>query len=928
MVKKSSAILGLLFVCSGAHAEEHWAYVPPQMPQTPLDVTQNPVDVLLERAQRQKGIVPAELAPPRTWVERAAYTLLGLPATSEQIRRIEAQPDDATWRALIDEMLASPPYAERWARHWMDVARYADTSGYAFEQDNRYPFSYTYRDWLVKAFREDMPYPDFIKWQIAGDLLGAEKTAPNLAALGFLTVGPRNGTVETIDDRVDVVSRGFLGSTVSCARCHKHKSDPITMTDYYSMFSIFENTEEPEEKPVVGIVADAAAQQGFEREVAEWQQRDVAVREELVAHLHQPEALSVYLELAWRMKQEAWDMPRCSTESFKRGRYRPRAVESWKNFLNGKAWDESQVSRLSDWAKAMASGDDAAKQALCSALANEWLNAPADSTLAQLSNDPACPLKYDVHRISSVFDREDDSKRNERTSALRRLEAEHPGSPPRAMVVADRANWEPAQIYLRGNPATRGDTIERSWLSFLGGGVYPQGKSPRLTLAEKIIDPANPLTDRVIVNRIWAWHFGQAMTDSSDFGVQQTLPPLHELMDYLALEFRQKGSSFKEMHRLLLSSRAFRLSADGPEKNRAIDEGNQWLWKWNRQRVDFESMRDRLLWTAGSLAPEQHGGHTMNLENPAMDQRRTIYSFIDRYALPTTFVSFDLPHPDHHSAKRLETIVPQQALYFLNGPLVMRQAQQLIGQAEFTACTTDEQRTAWIYQKIFQRAPTAHERSMVASWVQSAQPDDFKPPLGGNWEIRHAPDQNGTLGPEEVFPLFSENTWKTAADLATAPIPWLSAAAVHGHPSQGHALILRWRASGRGQVKMSGKIERPQNEGDVLAWEIVGKNRAILQAGTLAPKQSITLDSTWIEVAAGETIDFQLRAPQGQNNGGCRWDLQLLGRERADAQEREIGNLAKEFPTTNAVPPAPTSGNPWADVVQMLWASNEFHFID
>lgn len=907
-------------------AEDHWAYVPPVMPA--LGADGHPVDQWLAKAQKERGIVPVGLAAPRDWVERAAYTLLGLPATAEQIRKIEARPDDATWRSIIDEMLASPAYGERWARHWMDVARYADTSGYAFEQDNRFPFAYTYRDWLVRAFNEDMYYPDFIRWQLAGDLITDRPDHPNIAALGFITVGPRSGPVETIDDRVDVVSRGFLATTVACARCHKHKTDPIVMEDYYSMYSIFENLEEPPEKPVIGKAADPAAEAAFLAEVANWEKQDEAVRQELVNHIRAPEHLAVYLSLAWIAKKEQWDHPKATSEAFKRGRYRPDGVLHWRDFLQGKAWDAKSSPRLSAWAAAMEQPDEAKRNALCQELAQEWTSAAEGSELAQLKTQGNCPLNYDVHRISALFDREDDTKRRERQSALSRLQADHDGSPPRAMVIKDKAQWQKAQIFLRGNPGTRGDFIDRQWLSFLGGEKFPEGKSPRLSLAEKIIDPANPLTDRVIVNRIWAWHFGQALVEPSDFGSQTPQPVLHELLDGLAILFRQRGSSFKELHRLLLTSRAYRLKADGAEKNRSIDEANELVWKWNRRRADFESMRDRVLATAGSLQAEQRGGRARKLEDPAMDARRSLYSFIDRYDMPTTLVSFDLPHPDHHSGKRVETIVPQQALYFLNGALVQRQAQSLSQSPGFVACADDAARVNWIYQQLYQRQPSESEAQRVLAWVREADAASYQAPLGGHWEIRHAPDQNGVLGAEQAFPMFEGNAWKTGADLSKAPIPWLSVGPGHGHPCQGHALIIRWRASGAGLVRMQGEISKPQDGGDVLAWEVYAKDQRKLSGGMLAPKQHQAINTEWVPVQAGEAIDFVYRAPNGQNNGGTHWQIRIIGKEHAEGDEREIGNFEKQFPRSSEVPAAPASVSPWADVIQMLWAANEFHFID
>ena len=219
LIKFLSALIFFSAFAAPAGAEDHWAYLPPSEPTVLAGEGIHPIDLILEKARQDAGVKPAALARPENWVRRAAYTLTGLPPTPEQIERIRSNPDETTWRALIEEFLASPAYGERWARHWMDVARYADTLGYTLDRDNRYPFAYTYRNWLINAFNNDLPYPDFIKLQVAADHLTDRPDHPDLAALGFLTVGPRVRNPETIDDRVDVVTRGFLASTVSCARC-------------------------------------------------------------------------------------------------------------------------------------------------------------------------------------------------------------------------------------------------------------------------------------------------------------------------------------------------------------------------------------------------------------------------------------------------------------------------------------------------------------------------------------------------------------------------------------------------------------------------------------------------------------------------------------------------------------------------------------
>lgn len=906
---------------------EHWAYIAPRMEETENG---HPVDVLLAKARAKAGISPAPLAAPRRWIERAAFTLTGLPPSPEQIRRIETSPDDVTWRLLIDELLSSPAYGERWARHWMDVARYADTQGYNFDRDNRYPFAFTYRDWLIHAFNEDMPFDRFIKLQIAADLIEKEPAHPNLAALGFLTVGPRSGTPETIDDRVDVITRGFLSSTVSCARCHEHKTDPITMEDYYSIYSILENTHEPGEKPIIGKPVDESAHQEYLAEAAKLDAADLAARQAIVDQLRQPETLSVYLNLAWRSHVENWDPPRTSSESFRKGRFRPDAVIRWRDFLHKTAWSENADPRLTQWTQAMqaAASDEAARKAHCETLAREWATAIEGHPLHALAQRDACPLKLNVGRIHEIYDVEDSKVASEIRSQMSRLQAEHRGSPPRAMSLTDRNPLSPARTYKRGNPGAPEATFERHWLGFLGGGAFPKDKPPRLSLAEKIADPANPLTARVMVNRVWAWHFGAPLADPGDFGPQEASPVLLPLLDTLALRFIQSGSSIKELHRLLLTSQAFRLRAEGPMENITRDPANSLFWKWSRRRADFESMRDRILFTAGSLDTSTLGGRSIILDNPEADHRRSVYAFVDRYALPTTFVSFDLPHPDHHSPKRLETTVPQQALWFLNGPLVMRQAEKLLSDPAFTHLTENTSRINWIYQKIHNRPPSADEANLIHDWLQNLNPDDYQPRLGGHWEVRHAVDHGGDLTDLLPFPVFSNGVWKTGPDPATAPIRWLHAGATDGHAAAGHALVLRWRATGSGKARMIGNIRRTQKGGSELMWNLAATQGAIQPHTPLAADAKARVQGPWINVKSGDTLDFILRAPKGDDFAGVAWNLRIEGCESADDKPEEISDLNRSFPTTDAPPPAPRAASPWADLVQMLWASNEFHFID
>ncbi len=928
MVAFAFAAAGRSGMASGQ--ELHWAYKAPAT-SLPGNDGKHPIDQVLEKKWRDEGILPTMLAAPRLWIERAAFTLTGLPPSLEQIRRIEADPREETWIAMIDELLATPAYGERWARHWMDVARYADTQGYNFDRDNRYPFAYTYRDWLIGAFNQDMGYGRFVQLQLAADLLVDRSDHPDLAALGFLTVGPHLlRPYDTIDEKVDVVTRGLLSSTVACARCHKHKTDPIEMEDYYSIYSIIENTQEPGEFPIIGKPRDEGQYQAYIAEVAKLDAEDRAARQAILDQLRKPESLTLYLEAAWVAHRDDWDIEKATAESFRLGGLRPQAVMEWRRFLRSHAINGKADQRLAQWASSMqaAKGDVNAMKTTCALLAHEWTSAPTDSALGILAKRADCPLAHDLESVRRVMHQEDENKNAERNAEMKKLQGTHPGSPPRAMIVSDRKNYGKARTYKRGNPSDPEAEFERKWLGFLGGGAFAAGKSPRLALAEKIADPQNPLTPRVMVNRVWGWHFGVPLADPGDFGPQQSVPTLLPLLDLLAIRFKESSGSLKDLHRFILTSRAFRLSAGGDVANDHIDEANVFFWKWNRRRSDFESMRDRILMTAGALDLHALGGQAIALDAVEADRRRSIYAFIDRLVLPTTFVSFDLPHPDHHSPKRAETTVPQQALWFLNGPMILRQSVKLAQHPEFVALANPAERIDWLYKKIHQRTATENEKNMIREWLAKSDAADFKPRLSGVWRVLHAEENGASISDPQPFPMFANGAWKTGNDLAKAPIPWLHAGANGGHAADHHALVLRWYALGAGEARMRGNLKRSQKGGFDLAWNIDGSMTGVSTAGLLKANGESQVNSPWVAVKPGDYIDFILRAPQGSSFGGFTWDMCMDGRETPDDKELEISLLKNDFPNKNEPLLQLTTGDPWADVIHMMWSSNEFYFIE
>ncbi|WP_164103499.1 PSD1 and planctomycete cytochrome C domain-containing protein [Candidatus Laterigemmans baculatus] len=578
-----------------ATAEAHWAYQAIGDPQVP-DVNDRtwaatPIDCFVLSQLEAEGLEPSRPADRATLIRRLSLDLVGLPPEPEAVAAFVNDPSPAAVERLVDRLLESPRFGERWGRYWLDLARYADTKGYVFTDDRSYKYAYLFRDWVVDALNRDLPYDRFLMYQLAADQMPpAESAEPagigreGLAAMGFLTVGRRflNNPHDIIDDRIDVVTRGMMGVTVACARCHDHKYDPIPTADYYSLYGVFAASEEvslPLEDP-------------SEAYLQELQKREAA--------------------LAEFNQSEQKDDPN------KRREFR-QAIADWKN------------------------------------------------------SDKA-PLQ--------------------------------------AMVLQDKpAPQGNPQIFVRGNPGNRGEAVPRQFLRLLEGEdrqPFTEG-SGRLELARRIVDPANPLTPRVWVNRVWEHLIGQGFVDtSSDFGVRSDRPSHPELLDFLAKRLVEEGWSTKRLIRQIVLSSAYQQSSEHREAPAAIDPENRLLWRMNRRRLDFEGMRDSLLVVSASL-DHTIRGPSVDITTSPFPTRRTVYSYIDRQNLPGLFRTFDFASPDAHTPRRYHTTVPQQALYLMNHPFAIEQAQQLIARADRQAPPDAAGRIGWLYQTLYARPASDEE---------------------------------------------------------------------------------------------------------------------------------------------------------------------------------------------------------------------------
>ncbi len=579
-----------------SRVQSHWAFQPVRMPAVPpvkqADWAANPVDFFILARLEARGLTPNPLADRRTLLRRLKIDLLGLPPTFDEIAAFEADTAPDAYARLVERYLASPQYGERWARHWLDVARYADTKGYLFEEERKFPYAYTYRDYVVKAFNDDLPFDQFVLQQLAADRLVAAGKAPTSAqaAMGFLTLGRRflNNIHDIIDDRIDVVARGLLGLTVACARCHDHKYDPIPQKDYYSLYGVFASSTEPKDLPLVAEPEATPEFQAFQARLKELEDAVTDFRE--------------------KNKQEL---------AAKNRLFRDKLV--------------------------------------------------------------ALQKKVDAHKANSA------------------------GAPPRAMILADLPRPAEPHVFLRGNPGSPGPAVPRQFLAVLAGAKRQPFKdgSGRLELARAIASPENPLTARVIVNRLWLHHFGTGLvTTPSDFGVRSEPPSHPELLDWLAARLVEDGWSLKKLHKLIVLSRTYQLSSAVNPQAATVDVDNRLLARANRRRLDFEALRDALLAAGGNLDLKV-GGPPVDILARPFASRRTLYGFIDRQNLPGLFRTFDFASPDASSPQRFQTTVPQQALFLLNSPFVSLQARALTRRPELAEITEPAAKVRGLYRIVY-----------------------------------------------------------------------------------------------------------------------------------------------------------------------------------------------------------------------------------
>jgi hypothetical protein len=627
-----------------------WAFRPPADPPIPSvkrdDWLRSTIDNFVLAGLESRGLTPAPPADRRSLVRRVTYDLTGLPPSPAEVAAIEADDSPGAYPALVDRLLASPHYGERWGRHWLDVARYADSNG--MDENLAFAHAWRYRDYVVRAFNSDLPFDRFLREQVAGDLMtpsgSRSRDLDRLAATGFLVIGPKmlaeddpvKMEMDIVDEQVDAVGKAFLGLTLGCARCHDHKFDPIRTTDYYGLAGIFKSTRTMRNYRVV----------------AHWHERPLAMPEELAVRDSRQDAVNHKKAEIDRVVKRANEVPAPELR-----RVDPETSSS----LPGRSE----------------------------------------------SRDPgSVQMRLEALRAE-----------------LAMLEARVPRFPA-AMAVADREATD-LRVHIRGNHLTLGQVVPRRFpLVFTGEKQAPleSTRSGRLELAEWLTRPDHPLTARVIVNRIWQWHFGAGLVRSPDnFGKLGERLSHPELLDWLALRLVEGAWSLKALHRMVLLSSTYQMSTAYNPRAASIDPENRLLWRMNRRRLDAEEVRDTLL-AVGGLLDRTMGGSllksgnreyvagTASVNNTNYEStRRSIYLPVIRSALYDLFQAFDFADPSTGSGRRDTTTVAPQALCPMNSDLIHEASLGLARVVLAGEADDDRTRISRVYRQALAREPTSRE---------------------------------------------------------------------------------------------------------------------------------------------------------------------------------------------------------------------------
>ncbi|MCZ6598451.1 MAG: PSD1 and planctomycete cytochrome C domain-containing protein [Planctomycetota bacterium] len=677
-----------------------WSFRPVERPAVPdvehKDLLRTPIDAFVLARLADAGLEPNPAASPRELVRRAYFDLIGLPPTFHEVERFAADPSTVAWERLIDELLARPEYGEHWGRRWLDVVRYAETNGY--ERDTEKPNAWRYRDYVIRAFNEDKPYDRFVLEQLAGDELD-DATDDALIATGFYRLGvwddepddAHQARYDELDDVVRTIGEGLMGLTIGCARCHDHKFDPLRQEDYYATLAFvrnmrpYENTRYAEDSATLRPLGSPEA-------IAEWRSERDSKVDEWNSGLQK-----IRLAGRERVVRERWpDLP----EEIRAIYLTPpeQRTQEWKDL----------VARTPE-------------------------------------------LYADKKTLRAALEPEEIERVKQLTGYIDGIEETFTGGFDWALVVRELGPTPPTtHVLIRGRAAARGQEVVPRFVPVLCAddeASVPELSEPgpdavssgrRRALAEWIVDPAHPLTARVMVNRVWQGHFGRGLVPTpNDFG-STGAPPTHpELLDWLAAELGARGWSIKELHRLIMRSAAYRMSSRATNATAAArDPANELLWRQNMRRLEAEAIRDSMLVVSGTLESRAGGpsffpelsrqalaggyrpGQGWGTSSADEEDRRSIYAYVKRTMLVPLFETFDFANPALPIGARATTTIPNQALTLLNSDFMNAKAAAFAARVRDEAGSDAAAQVARAFELALARRPTQEELRIALDYVE------------------------------------------------------------------------------------------------------------------------------------------------------------------------------------------------------------------
>ena len=772
-----------------AKGREFWAFRPvanhavPKMNAAPgQGENLGPIDRFILSRLTDEGIERVDLASPETLLRRLYFDLIGLPPTPEQIDDFLADPSPEAYERLVDRLLGLPQFGETWGRHWLDVARFAESSGGG--RSLMFKDAWRFRDYVINAFNDDKPFDQFIREQIAGDLMPSgtrEQQNERFVATGFLALGPHNYELqdkellrmEVVDEQIETVGRAFLGMTLGCARCHDHKFDPVPTDDYYALAGIFRSTQSLVPGNVSSWVArelepEPALKKIIEQHARETQEANAALKvakKELKKVEQTSGGTGVYVDdleaeiIGDWMKSTSnktyfgdnyihdkgegkgqkkvifnadlktageYEVRFGYTAGTNRAQAAPVTIEHADGATTIRV-NQREKPPINDNFKTMGRFQFNAGKAIVSVSnANTRDVVIADAVVFV----PVAELKkHSVPRQRLANLRGEVDRLVKRVDALKKSKSM---DLQKTMSVQDEKETGDWHVHIRGEIRNKGAVVPRGFLQVasktktVAQPAIATGRSGRLELAEWVASSENPLTSRVMVNRIWHHLIGNGLVRTTDnFGMMGEMPSHATLLDWLAHQFVVDQWSVKKMIRRIVMSRTYRLASTGESIGRTIDPENRLIWRANRKRLTAESIRDSILSVSGQLSMQQGGptirkfsqydwGYEFNTI------RRSVYVPLFRNTLLEVFETFDVANPNVVSGRRSETILPTQALYLMNSPFVNAEAERA-GERIIRYGATDAERVRLVYRLALGREPSAVEVDVVMKFIEESK---------------------------------------------------------------------------------------------------------------------------------------------------------------------------------------------------------------